>query len=231
MGELHPSPTARFGNIPSDAVTKGKHADTGPFTAAKEVWCRQCGFRCNLERDSSGINEFAGETITDGNLLTNGSFEDWTAGDPDSWTMSGAVTQTTTAGFFDYDGGSSSAQAVRSGSTISMSQVIGTPSNFNSNELRLRARVKSETNDVIRLQADVGSDSFYSSYNVAQQRFQDIGLFVKCPASVSSLTVYILADSENGTAYIDSATLMRNGNSTTAAVSAGCPHCGSFDYF
>ena len=229
--ELHPSSTARTGNIPTNAVTHGIHADKGPFSALTEVWCQQCGFRCNTQRDAKGINEFDGTTITSANDLSNGSFEDWTAGSPDSWTVSGSLTQEITDGFFEWsDDGTSSAKAVRSGSDISISQSASTPSDFNDNTLRFRIRVKSTTNRVIRLQVDVNSDTFYSDYNIGQQRFQELSLLVKCPSSVSSLTVYILADSQDGTAYIDQAILARDGNSTTASVQSGCPHCSSFAY-
>ncbi len=230
--ELHPSPTARHGNIPTNAVTKGRHADTGPFPAAQEVWCSQCGFRCNLARDARNINEFSGQTITSGNELTNGSFEDWTGGSPDNWSVSGSVTQETTDGFFDWrDEGVSSVKIVRSGSDISLSQSASTPSDFNDNIVIFGARVKSTTNGVIRLTMAINGTTHSSSYNVAQQRFQDISLRVQAPASVSSLTVKILADSQDGTAYVDVATLARNGSPTTSSVDSGCPHCGSFNYF
>lgn len=260
MGELHPSPTARTGNIPTDAVTKGLHKDISDFPASKEVWCAQCGFRCNLARDAKDINEFAGESIAKGFSITdhdydapsedhdydgsgrtisslsaelsNGSFEDWTAGDPDSWTLSGTVTQTTSDGYFDWsDGGVSSAKIIRSGSTISLSQAMATPSDFNSNIVIFRVRVKSLVNGVVRLRAVVNSTNYYSSYNVAQQRFQELSVIFTCPATVSSLTVYILADNADGTAYVDQVILMRHGNPTTASVNAGCPMCGSFNYF
>lgn len=230
--ELHPSSTARTGNIPSDAVTRGRHRDIGPFSANREVWCRQCGFRCNLDRDARNVNQFAGETITSGNVLSNGSFEDWTAGSPDSWTLSGSVTQGTSPGYYDWrDEGVSSAKIVRSGSSISLSQDASTPSDFNSNTLIFGVRVKSTTNGVVRLRVDVNSTSYYSSYNVAQQRFQELTLLVNCPATVSTLTVYVLADNADGTAWIDCAALMRSGAPTTGSVSFGCPHCGSTNYF
>lgn len=230
--ELHPSPTARTGTIETNAITKGRHADVGAFPAAKEVWCRQCGFRCNLDRDARSANEYSGETITSGNVLSNGSFENWTAGSPDSWTVSGSVTQATSAGNYDdSDDGSNSCQITRNGSNVSLSQAIGIPSNFNNNTLRFRARVKSSVNGVVRLRVSVNSTDYYSSYNIAQQNFQELSILVKCPATVSSLTVYILADNANGTVYIDQSVLARDGNPTTASVNSGCPHCGSFDYF
>lgn len=231
--ELHPSPTVRQGNVPSrDAVTHGRHADQGAFPAAKEVYCKQCGFRCNLARDARNINEFAGETITSGNVLSNGSFEEWTAGDPDNWTLSGAVTQTTTVGLFDWrDGGVSSAAIVRAGSDISLSQVASTPSDFNDNIVSFTARVKSTVNEVIRLRTAINGTNYDSVYNTAQQRFQDITLRVKAPATVSSLTVYILADSQDGTAYVDSSVLTRDGAPTTSSFAFGCPHCTSTSYF
>ena len=229
---LHPSSTARTGNIPSNAVTRGRHRDIGPFSADKEVWCRQCGFRCNLDRDARNVNQFAGETITSGNVLSNGSFEDWTASSPDDWTLSGSVTQETTSGYYDWrDDGVSCVKKVRDGSSISLIQDASTPSDFNSNTLIFGVRVKSITNGIVRLRVDVNSTSYYSKYNVAQQRFQELSLLVNCSASVSSLTVYILVDNADGTAYVDSATLMRSGDPTTAAISAGCPHCGSFNYY
>lgn len=261
MGELHPSPTARQGNCPSDAITRGRHADLGPFSANQEVWCRQCGFRCNLERDARNINEFAGETIQKGFNITNhdydgahgsahdytgsgrtttslsdeisnGSFENWTAGSPDSWTLSGSVTQTTAAGYFDWrDGGVSSCKITRSGSTVTLSQSPVTPSGFNGNTLIFRVRVKCLVNDVIRIRVDINGISYSSSYNVAQQNWQDMVLQVKCPASVSSLTVYITADNQDGTAYVDSAVLNRSGAPTIANTTAGCPMCASFNYY
>lgn len=260
MGETHPSPTARQGNIPTDAVTKGLSRDLGAFPASKEVWCAQCGFRCNLDRDAQGINEFAGETISKGISITdhdydapgedydydgsgrttsslseelsNGSFEDWTAGSPDSWTVSGTVTQETSDGYFEWsDDGVSSAKIVRSGSDISLSQAVGTPSDFNDEFVIFRARVKSTVNGVIRLRVAVNSTNYYSRYNVAQQRFQELSVDFKCPATVSSLTVYILVDDADGTAYVDQTVLTRYGNPTTASVNAGCPMCGSFNYF
>ncbi len=231
MSDLHPSSTARSGNVPTDAITKGVNADLGPLKAAQEVWCKQCGFRCNLGRDARNVDEFAGETITSGNELTNGSFEDWTAGSPDDWTLSGSVTQETSVGYFDKDGGVSSAKVVRSGSDITLSQTMSTPSDFNDNTINFRVRVKSLVNEIIKLRADVNGVSYYSSYNVNQQMYQELCLQVKCPTVVSSLTVYIKADSSDGTAYLDSTILMRSGAPTTAAVVAGCPHCGSYDYF
>ena len=260
--ELHPSPTSRVDNVPTDAITKGRHADLGAFPASKEVWCAQCGFRCNLDRDARNLSEF-GETIGKGfkitdhgyrtraqidsgdsyegdervtsNLsveLSNGSFENWTAGSPNNWTLSGTVTQITTAGFFDKsDDGSNSARITRSGSNISLSQSVATPSDFNSETIIFRVRVKSSTNGIVRLRVDVNSTSYYSSYNIAQQNFQELSILVKCPATVSALTVVILADNANGTAYIDQAVLMRYGNPTTVSINSGCPHCGSSSYF
>ena len=232
MGDLHPSKTARHGNVPSSAITKGIHKDVGPFSANTEVWCRQCGFRCNTQRDARNINEFAGETITSGNELSNGSFENWTAGSPDNWTVNaGSVTEETTVGNYDWtDAGSSSAKFTRSGSDISISQAASTPSDFNSNIVIFRVRVKSATNDVVGLRMDINSDFHYSSYNVAQQMFQELSIKVKAPSSVTSLTVYVLADNQDGTAYVDQSILMRDGNPTTVSVTGGCPHCGSFDY-
>jgi len=261
MQELHPSKTARFGNIPSSAVNRGIHADTGPFSADREVWCRQCGFRCNLGRDARNIDEFAGETIGKGFEITdhdydgahgedhdydgsgrtivassedlsNGSFEDWTAGSPDSWSVTGTVTQNTTSGYFEWsDNGSSSAELTRSGSDISLSQAMATPSDFNGNMITFRVRVKSLVNDVIQVRVTVNGVSHDSGYNVAQQRFQDVSVLVNLPAVVSSLTVYILANSSDGLAYLDIATLMRSGDPTTISHAAGCPHCSSYDYF
>lgn len=257
---LHPSKTARSGNIKSDAVTRGVNADVAPFKASREVWCRQCGFRCNLDRDARNIDEFIGETIGQGFKITdhdydspgedhdydgtgrtttslsaelsNGSFEDWTAGSPDSWTISGTVTQNTTSGYYEWtDDGVSSMEVTRSGSDISCSQAMSTPSDFNNNKIIFRARVKSGTNEVIRLRVDINGVTYYSHYNVAQQRFQELSVDVKCPATVSSLTVYILADSADGTAYVDSCILARSGNPTTSTVTAGCPNCGSYNYF
>jgi len=265
VSELHPSRTARQGNLPSDdVVTKGINQDIGAFPATKDVYCKFCGFVCNLKKDLRHIDAFAGETIAQGFTisdhgypsrseidagdtyegserstttlsaeLSNGSFEDWTGGNPDHWTLSGSVTQTTTEGYFDpSDSGVSSAQIVRSSSTISLLQTMGTPSDFNSNTVTFRARVKCGTNEVVRLSVVVNSTlTYYSNYNIAQQRFQDLTLTVICPSTVSSLTVYILADNANGTAYVDQAILARSGNPTTASVSAGCPHCGSYNYY
>ena len=232
MGELHPSSTARRGNVPSNAVIQGIHADRGPFSAATEVWCQQCGFRCNTQRDAKGINEFAGETITAKNELSNGSFENWTAGDPDNWTEnSGTITQETTDGNFEWsDDGTSSAKFTRSGSDISVSQAEGTPSDFNDQRVIFRVRVKSATNGVIRLRMDINGTSHFSRYNVAQQRFQELSISVNVPETVTSLTVFILADDQNGTAYVDTTILARSGNPSTVSGSSGCPHCHSFDY-
>lgn len=258
--ETHPSPTARRGNIPTNAVSKGLHKDTGPFSAFKEVWCQQCGFRCNLARDARNVDIFAGETIGKGftvsdhdyddghtddhdydgsgrttlNLsaeLTNGSFEDWTAGSPDNWTVSGTVTQETASGYYDWrDDGSSSVKITRAGSDISLSQVVSTPSDFNSNFVIFRVRVKSTVNEIIRLRLDINSNTYYSSYNTAGQRFQDLLITAQAPETVTSLTVYIQSDLQDGTAYVDSAVLARNGNPTAVSVQTGCPHCSSHNY-
>lgn len=263
MRNLHPSPTAKQGHLPSEGVvTKGVNQDIGPFRATKDVYCKQCGFPCNLARDARNVDEFAGETIGYGFSITdhgyptraeilagdtyegserttsslsaelsNGSFENWTAGNPDNWTLSGTVTKTTSAGYFDgSDDGVSSAKITRNGSDISLSQVMATPSDFNSNTIIFRVRVKSSTNEVIRLRATVNSTDYYSSYNFAQQRFQELALVVICPATVSSLTVYILADNANGTAYVDQAILARSGNPITTDAYAGCPMCSSYNY-
>lgn len=261
----HPSRTAKQGHLPSDdAVSKGINQDIGPYKTTKDVYCRQCGFICNLERDARNIDEFAGETISQGTLVTdhgyrtraqrdtgdeyggderttttlskelsNGSFEDWTVGALDYWTASGTtISKETTSGYFDdSDDGVASAKIVRSGSDISLSQVMSTPSDFNANTITFRVRVKSSANEVIRLRATVNSVNYDSSYNYAQQNFQELSVTVVCPAVVSSLTVYILADNANGTAYLDQAILARSGNTTTATVSAGCPHCGSYNYY
>jgi hypothetical protein len=229
----HPSPSAKQGHLSADdVVTKGVNRDIGAFPATKDVYCKQCGFVCNLARDIRNIDQFAGETITSGTELSNGSFEDWTAGSPDHWTVSGTVTEETSSGYFDdSDDGVSSARITRSGSDISLSQAMATPSDFNSNTVIFRIRVKSSTNEVIRLRVDINSVSYYSSYNIAQQNFQELSCVVICPATVSSLTVYILADNANGTAYIDQAILARSGNPTTVSIQAGCPMCGSYNYY
>ena len=261
MGELHPSPTAKTGTIQTNAVTKGLHQDVGAYPASKEVYCKQCGFRCNLARDVRGVDSFVGEAVSKGfsisdhdyddghtddhdydgsgrttstlsEELSNSSLDDWTAGSPDSWTLSGTVTQTTTAGYYDNPTiSSASALFTRSGSDISLSQAASTPSDFNAETLTFRVRVKSTTNGVIQLQVSVNSTDYFSSYNVAQQNFQELSVLVKCPTTVSSLTVYILANNANGSAYVDNARLTRYGNPTTASVSSGCPHCGSYDYY
>lgn len=230
--ELHPSPTSRTGHLKSDAVTRGPNADIGPFSANKDVYCRQCGFPCNLDRDARNVDEFIGETITSGNEISNGSFESWTGGNPDSWTLSGSVTQATTAGYYDpSDDGASSAQITKTSSTISLSQSDSTPSDFNGNIVTFRARVKSLTEGVIRLRLTINGTIYYSNYNIAQQRFQELVVTQICPASVSSLSVAILADNASGTAYVDQVVLGRNGNPTTMIISAGCPGCGSFNYY
>ena len=170
--------------------------------------------------------------------MTNCGFENWTGGNPDDWTInSGTVTEETTAGYYDSDStsvtGSSSAKFVRSGSDISLSQSISSPSNFNDNILNFRARVKSTTKEVIRLRVTINSTDHYSGYNRGQERFEDISLRLICPTSVSSITVYVLADSSNGTAYVDEVRLMRNGSMTTASVGTGggCKQCGSYNYY
>ena len=249
---MHPSSTAKSGHLDSsDVISKGVNRDIGPFSATKDVYCRQCGFICNLSRDLKNLDEFVGETAGQGFTITdhdydggsrtttslslelaNGSFEDWTAGSPDDWTLVGSVTQTTTEGYYDpSDGGVSSAAVVRSGSDISSSQAMSTPSDFNGNTVVFRARVKSLTNEVIRLRMDINGVTHYSSYNTAQQRFRELSLTVICPATVSSLTVYVLADNANGTAYIDQAILARSGNPTTGSIRAGCSQCGSYNYY
>ena len=229
--ELHPSPTARTGHLPSEAVSHGPNADVGPYSANKDVYCRQCGFPCNLDRDARNIDEFIGETITSGNILTNGSFESWTGGNPDSWTLSGSVTQVTTAGYFDpSDDGTSSARIIKTSSTISLSQTPSTPSDFNGNIVTFRARIKSLTNGVVRLRLTINGTAYYSDYNTAQQRFRDLVVTRICPATVSSLSVAVLADDASGTAYVDQCILARNGNPTVVDVVAGCKHCGSYNY-
>ena len=263
----HPSSSAKEGNRYSTPVTKGVNRDLGPYKEAQEVYCKQCGFACNLGRDARGIDEFAGETVGKGisitdhayglqgseaagytpyvgsdrttsslsNELSNRSFEDWTAGDPDSWTISGSATETTTEGYFDKtdpDLGSTSALLTRSGSSISLSQDAGTAADFNDEYVRFKVKVKCSTKGVIRLRVLVNTTlSYYSGYNRGQEMFEDLSMTVKCPATVSALTVYILADNADGSAYVDSASLLRSGNVTTAAVNSGCPHCGSFNYY
>ena len=256
-GNLHPSPTAKQGNRYSESVTRGVNRDLGPYKEAQEVFCKQCGFPNNLGRSARNVNEFAGETIGQGftitdhnydvpytgedrttttlsNELQNRSFEDWKAGNPDNWTISGSATKTTTSGYYDItdpDSGSTSALLTRSGSSISLSQAMGTPTDFNNQNIRFKVKIKCSTKNVIRLQIDVNGTSYYSGYNRGQQMFEDLSLTVKCPATVSSLTVYILADNANGSAYLDTANLMREGNMTTSTVSSGCLQCGSFDYY
>lgn len=230
--ELHPSPTAKQGSHVSEAITKGLHADVAPFSANKEVYCKQCGFPCNLERDARNIDEFSGETVTSGNILINGSFETWSGGNPTAWTLSGSVIQMTTAGYFDpSDDGISSAQITKTSSTISLSQTPSTPSNFNDETVIFRARVKSLTNGMINLRLTINGTEYYSIYSIAQQRFQELSVVRICPATVSSLSVSILADNANGTAYVDQCILARDSNPTAFAWSSGCPHCGSSNYY
>jgi len=228
----HPSPTAKQGNIYSEPLTKGLHRDLGPYKEAGFVYCKQCGFICNTSRDARNFTEYAGETITSGNYLTNGSFEDWTGSSLNNWTVTGTVTKTSTSGYFDKtDDGSYSISITRSGSTISLTQSYATPSNLNSKTVSFRAKVKCSTKDVIRLGIKVGSTTYYSNYNRGQEMFEDISVVVICPASVSSIDVYIYADNADGTAYVDSAMLMSNGNATEATGNSGCPHCSSYNYY
>jgi hypothetical protein len=258
----HPSKTAKRGNIRATPIKTGVHADFGPLEEGRYVYCKQCGFPCHLGRDARNVDQFAGETIRqstqvtdhgyldrseqgsgiyDGdtrvtsllsNEISNGSFENWTAGNPDNWTVSGSVSQNSTDGYYDRsDDGLSSLEATRNGSDISISQSPSTPSDFNQNTVRFKARVKCATFEVVRLRIDVNGQSYYSAYNRGQQRFEDVGLSVLCPASVSSITVYILLDSQNATAYIDDCVLTRSGNTATASVTFGCPMCGSTNYF
>lgn len=233
MGELHPSPTARQGNVPCDAVTRGLNADLEPYAAAKEVWCRQCGFRCNLERDARGIEEFSGEEITSGNVLSNSSFETWVLGAPSGWTVSGTtVTQETTSGYFDArDDGVSSAKIVRSGSNVSLSQSLSSPSSYAENIVSYGVRMKSLVNSIAKLRLVVNGTNYDSRYNVAGQTWWESFLTVTMPSSVSSISAQVIFDNADGTVYIDSASLCRDGAPTTASVAAGCPHCGSYSYF
>lgn len=234
MKDLHPSSTARSGYRHTDAIERGKHRDIGPFRASRIVWCKQCGFRCNLDRDARGIGVFSGDSLTDGNEVTNGGFENWTAGSPDDWTVSGSVAEETTIidkRDFNETIGSSSCKIVRAGSDVSLNQAMGTPSDFNSNRIYVRARVRSTVKDIVRLKIIVNSTTYYSSYNRGQQTFEDISTIIKCPATVSSLTLYILADSEDGTVYVDNVSMLRSGNSTTSTFAAGCPLCGTYNYY
>lgn len=258
MGNLHPSPTSRYGSRYSEPVTKGVNRDLGPYKEAQEVFCKQCGMACNLGRDARNVDEFSSETVGQGftitdhaydvpydgsdrtttdlsTELTNGSFENWTAGDPDDWTISGSATETTTGGYYDNTDpllGSKSALLTRSGSDISLSQTMATPTDFNDQYVSFKVKVKCSTKEVIRLRVLVNTTlSYYSGYNRGQERFEDVTITVKVPAVVSALTVYVLADNANGSAYIDSGILLRSGNPTTAKVGGGCRHCGSFNYY
>lgn len=234
MSELHPTSTAKHGYRHTDAIERGQHRDIQPFRASRIVWCRQCGFRCNLDRDARGIGNFSGESITDGNEITNGGLENWTAGSLDDWTSDGTITEETTIVDKKSLNGvisSSSAKIVRAGSDASLNQAMGTPSDFNSNRIYIRARVKSTVKDIVRLKVVVNSTTYYSPYNRGQQMFEDISTTIKCPSTVASLTVYILADSEDGTVYVDNVSLLRSGNPTTASFAAGCPLCMSYDYY
>lgn len=261
MAELHPSKTGRGGTLDGDVIRKGLNADTGPYSEARWVYCKQCGFPCNLDRDLRGLTDFAGETIISGNLISNGSFENWTGGSPDSWTLSGSVSQVQTAGYFDpSDDGTSSLNLTQTGLTsggalllqsglslglqeggrlllveggivsVSLSQTMTSLSSYGNNFLSFRARVKSLTNDVMRLRISINDVHYYSFYNIAQQAFQEVTVGAWCPATVSTLHVYVLADNASGTAYVDQVVLSRNGSPTTASVQAGCAHCGSFNY-
>lgn len=259
MRNLHPSSSAKQGHRPSNPITTGVNRDLGPYREAEEVFCKQCGFPCNLGRDARNVDQFAGETIGKGFTITdhvytvpydgtdrtttdltedlsNGTFEDWTAGDPDDWTVSGTtITEETAAGYYDADDtsvtDSSSAKFVRSSSDVSLSQTLGTPSDFNDDNIVFRARVKCTTRGVIRLRVAINSINYDSGYNRGQQNFEDITISIKCPVTVSSLIVYLLADSEDGTAYVDNVRLMRDSNPTTVTPVAGCAQCGSYNYY
>lgn len=237
MPELHPSPTARTDARPTNAVLTGLHRDTKPYKATRIVWCRQCGFRCNLDRDARGLNEFCGDSITSGNAITNGTFENWIGSNPDDWTVSGSVTQNTTEGYYDkseFDKGgfdNNSCSIVRSGSDITLSQTLSTPSNFNGNRVYFGAKVKCATANVVRLSITINSTTYYSAYNRGQQAFESVSMIRLCPATVSSISVSVLADNENGTAYVDSVSLIRASNPTTSGFGGGCPHCQSYSYY
>ena len=237
MARIHPTRTARRGHPRFDTITHGLHADIAVFPEAGRVYCRNCGFICNTARDDQSKSwDLDGFTITSNNQLTNGSFEDWTVGSPDSWTVSGnTVTQETTDGFYDWrddgsGGGVSSAKLVRSGSDISLSQSESTPSDYNDIQVSVRASVKSTTNQMVRLKLSMNGTDYYSNYNVAQQRFQELTITEKAPAVVSSLTVYILADSSDGTAYVDDVILVRDSVPPSRNAPTGCPLCGSHAY-
>lgn len=237
MRELHPSSTAKTLERHTDAVETGRHRDVSTYKASRIVWCRQCGFRCNLDRDTRNLNEFCGDSITSGSAITNGTFENWTGGNPDNWTLSGSVTQATSLGYYDdgeFDKASadtSSCKIVRSGSDITLSQSLSTPSNFNENIVYFGAKVKCTTLGVVRLRIAINSTNYYSNYNRGQQAFESVSMIVKCPVTVSSISVAILADNEDGTAYVDSVSFIRASNPTTAGFGGGCPHCQSFNYY
>ena len=227
----HPSQTAKQGNLYNETVTRGINRDKGPLRESSYVYCCQCGFICNTTRDSKGVNEFSGETITSGNLLNNGSFENWTLTTLDNWTVTGSVTKTSTSGYFDNtDDGSYSILITRAGTTISLTQNNTDVASYNTYNVTFRARVKCITKDVIRLAMTINSVTYYSNYNRGQQNWDDISVVVKSLTPITSVDVYILADNTNGIAYIDSSTLMSDGYATTADVNSGCPHCGSYDY-
>jgi len=233
----HPTRTARSGHPQITTVSRGPHADLGALPEAKRVYCRNCGFICNLARDARVRDwELTGHTIVSSNELSNGSFEDWTAGSPDDWTVSlngGTITQNTTDGFFDFrDGGISSAELLRSGSGsgISLTQSMATPSDFNNQIVSFSVRVKCSTNGVITIILAINGIDHQRGYNVSEQRFQELTVTEQSPTTVSSLTVSILSDSTVATAYIDSASLSRDGAPPDVSVSSGCPNCGSGFY-
>jgi len=227
----HPSQTARQGNLYNETVTKGINRDLGPLKEASFVYCKQCGFICNTSRDAKGINEFAGETITSGNLLANGSFENWTGSNLDSWTVTGSVTKTSTSGYFDKtDDGSYSIKITRAGTTISLTQNDTDVASYSTYTVTFRAKVKCTTKDMIRLAMTINSVTYYSNYNRGQQMWEDISVVHKSTSLITEVDVYILADNANGTAYVDCSTLMSDGLQTALGATSGCPHCSSYFY-
>lgn len=228
--ETHPSPTAKQGFLDYRAMRNPGAVDV---PESGYVHCRQCGFVANSARDAKNIDGDGGSASST-SMLTDGGLENWTGNTLDSWAITGStVTKETTRGFYRHyvdSAGSASAKLVRAGSDITISGTVSSPSGANGEALWLMAWVKCETNNVVRLRLRINGTDYYSAYNEAQVNWRQLSVRRDAISSISSMSVAILADNADGTAYVDDLLLQRAGSIPTEAVSAGCPQCGSFFY-
>jgi hypothetical protein len=153
-----------------------------------------------------------GQNIVVGNMLVNPFFLQWTGGDADSWTLTGAGATVTQTGIGLGDTtrkvGKYAAMVTRSGANALLTQSIIASGNFaNWDHLKTQkvvfaAYVKAGIASQARLSVDDGTTTSQSSFHTGGGSFEWLTVIHTVSGAATKLEVALSVESSNGDVYV-----------------------------